>query len=253
LVKPGAVLVIGPLQQTAGGVATHIRNLQQLQAFAEATFYDPGSINTQQRQSIYSILLKLRQLRRLVEQGNFSKILINSSIFPFAFIKLLLTLRMLPRTGAAEIHVFFHGGRFTNSRLYAQRGIAGYYRRMLQRTTCCYFLSPLQKQQFEQRFPAVNSALYGNYATADEIVSKTFNDAEPLRLLFVGRVIAAKGVFELIAALEQLQHNPVTTVHLRIVGDGEDLAALRQRAGTLVDAGIVEFSGYLYGEDLVQV
>lgn len=244
------VLVIGPQQQISGGVATHIRNLQQLNAFENAVFYDPGSIHSQQNQAWYLIIYRLWQLRKIVKKESFAKIFINSSIFPFAFLKLLLTLFLLPKKPAGNIHVFFHGGRFDNSKLYSRSWLILLQRRLISVASRYHFLSPIQQQQFSQRFPQPDTAIYYNYSPDDQVVAKDVNTHNELRLLFVGRVIAAKGIFELLRALEILTQAGDYPLRLQIVGEGEDLERLKQQASALIAQKTVEFSGYLQGAAL---
>lgn len=69
-------------------------------------------------------------------------------------------------------------------------------------------------------------------------------------LLFVGRVIRPKGLFELIDALpEVLQRQPAT---LRVVGEGEDLEAAKRKVCELGLESVVEFCGYCTGAQLVR-
>jgi len=72
-------------------------------------------------------------------------------------------------------------------------------------------------------------------------VPETFSDADPLRLLFVGRVIRTKGARDLVAAMGHLRDAPVV---LDVVGDGFDLDACRALADRLGVTGTVRFHGW---------
>ena len=50
----------------------------------------------------------------------------------------------------------------------------------------------------------------------------------PLRLVTVGRLVALKGIPTLLEAVQLLAERGVAT-HTRVIGDGEDMAALRAR------------------------
>ena len=76
-------------------------------------------------------------------------------------------------------------------------------------------------------------------------IPSTFSDAEPLRLLFVGRVIRTKGARDLVAAMAHLQDAPV---ELDVVGDGFDAATCRELSEELGVTGKVHFHGWLSKE-----
>ena len=72
-------------------------------------------------------------------------------------------------------------------------------------------------------------------------VPAAFSDAEPLRLLFVGRVIRTKGARDLVAAMAHLRDVPVA---LDVVGDGFDATACRELAESLGVTAKVRFRGW---------
>ncbi len=72
-------------------------------------------------------------------------------------------------------------------------------------------------------------------------VPETFSEAEPLRLLFVGRVIRTKGTRDLVAAMAHLRDVPV---ELDVVGDGFDAPACRELAEELGVTAKVRFHGW---------
>jgi len=114
-----------------------------------------------------------------------------------------------------------------------------------------HFLSPSQKNGFDRLFSGYKTEIFRNYASTDSILSR--HDATttmPLRVLFVGRIVRSKGVFELLEATKKLSSTELR-VRLKFVGDGPDLCELQQNA-TSLPAGVVEFCGYLNGTDLDQ-
>ena len=74
----------------------------------------------------------------------------------------------------------------------------------------------------------------------DRPVRPAATAADPVRLLFVGRVIRTKGARDLVAAMGLLKDQPVVA---DIVGDGFDLAACRALAEELGVTGTVTFHG----------
>jgi glycosyltransferase involved in cell wall biosynthesis len=92
--------------------------------------------------------------------------------------------------------------------------------------------------------------MYMNYSTSDAVLTQA-HGADPgvLRLLFVGRVVREKGIFELLDALEVLHDRLPGGLHLTIVGEGPALDTVRRRiSGPL--RGSVETTGVLNGAAL---
>jgi glycosyltransferase involved in cell wall biosynthesis len=74
--------------------------------------------------------------------------------------------------------------------------------------------------------------------------------ALPLRyFLFVGRLVQAKGVFELVEAYAQLDDGIRAEVGLVFVGDGADRSELMRRAARIAP-GTIQFPGFVHREGL---
>ena len=72
----------------------------------------------------------------------------------------------------------------------------------------------------------------------------------PMRyFLYVGRLVKAKGVFELLEAYAQLDTEIRAKVGLVFVGDGADRAELMERASRIV-SGNIQFTGFVHREGL---
>jgi len=245
------ICIIGPSVDTnyIGGVATHIRNLKTLPCFRDAVVYDPGSVHSNSKVAFFQILKNIAALRTAIIDGDFAKILINTSIYPSAFIKLLIILAFLPTGEQREIHVFFHGGRFPTLNRMTGAIVNFISRPFMAKVNRFYLLSRVQLEGFNRIFPKFEAELYANYATADNIWETTCDDdAATLRLLFVGRVVREKGVFELFAALEKLLPAG-KKISLTIAGDGPDLAELK-KLNERLPPGAIHFLGFVTGVNL---
>lgn len=69
----------------------------------------------------------------------------------------------------------------------------------------------------------------------------------PLRLLYMGRLVRTKGLFETLQAMRLVRNRGVET-HLTIAGDGPIEQELRERARTLHIDDITTFAGAVFGE-----
>jgi glycosyltransferase involved in cell wall biosynthesis len=106
--------------------------------------------------------------------------------------------------------------------------------------------------EFRALFDNCETDLFGNYSTGDEIWTKRgSHSAHLLRLLFVGRVVREKGVFELLSAADTIAKLG-GDIGLTIVGDGPDLSEVVQQAKTL-SSDFVHFTGHLAGQQLEDV
>ncbi len=75
-------------------------------------------------------------------------------------------------------------------------------------------------------------------------------DGEPISLLFVGRLIKEKGIFETLSAFAALSRH--TDSRMVIVGDGPQAGAIAQRVAELGLSEKVRLEGFLEGEPLRQ-
>lgn len=181
-------------------------------------------------------------------------IMVNSSIYPLSLAKLLTILAVLTVLSSGSrpaIYVFFHGGTWKNCGLLTRWPIYAAVRRVLGRASGVYFLTGEQKMEFVSIFGGRQARLYGNYAGTDRVAPRGERAGGHLRLVFVGRVVRAKGIFEALEAVGRLREEGCE-VRLTIVGDGEDMEAVRNSAAALPPR-TVEVVGYLDGSDLEEI
>jgi glycosyltransferase involved in cell wall biosynthesis len=251
--KSPKVCIIGPAVDTnyIGGVATHIRNLKTLLCFRDAVVLDPGSLNSNAKTDFFMIAKNVIAMRNKIITGNFSHVLVNTSIYTSAFIKLLVILAIIPAKDR-EIHVFFHGGRFPVFNNTFCKIINLLCRPIMAKVKKFHFLSTVQLDGFHKLFADCETALYANYSTADTIWQKSaISDANSLKLLFVGRLVKEKGIFELLAAIEKVSAEK-KNVKLTIAGDGPELPDLIKLSEKL-PPDTIHFTGYLTGTALEEV
>jgi glycosyltransferase involved in cell wall biosynthesis len=99
---------------------------------------------------------------------------------------------------------------------------------------------------------AVDTSLFAalaEKASGDEIQVRA-RLSLPLRyFLYVGRLVRAKGVFELVEAYAHLDDEIRSSVGLVLVGDGADRSELMQRASPITP-GMIQFPGFVQREGL---
>lgn len=245
------VCIIGPSvgSRYLGGVATHIRTLKSLPCFSDAVVFDPGSINSNVKTDLFQVAKAISGLRKKILAGQFNYVLVNTSIYTFSFLKLLWILSSLPRKEEIKIHVFFHGGRFPFFNQAAASALNHLLRPILNKAEKFHFLSLAQQNSFRKIFAGYENGLYANYSLYEEVRERNAEfRGNPLNLLFVGRIVREKGIFELIAAVDELSKS-AGNFKLTIAGDGPALEQLLKISATMA-MGLVDCIGHISGPRL---
>ncbi len=99
---------------------------------------------------------------------------------------------------------------------------------------------------------AVDTSLFSKFAEVarrDESQVRSRHHLPERYFLYVGRLVKAKGVFDLLDAYSQLKAELRGKVGLVFVGDGSDRDELMERASK-IDPGTVQFLGFMHREEL---
>lgn len=245
------ILIIGPSpeNENIGGVQKHINNLKKLELFRDARIYDPGSIHSNVKKSLLSIISNILTLRRIVSEIKYDVIFINTSISLSPLIKLLLILNIIPKIEKYQTHVFFHGGRFANIKIIRYRTVRTILDWFFKPKITYHFLCSEQMDGFNKYFKGYQTKLYSNYSDEKHTLKRIQNDSMPLKLLYAGRIIKNKGIFELLEAYKCLCINGYNNIELTFVGDGPDFQELRNKAEKM-EINNLRFMGYLKGIEL---
>jgi glycosyltransferase involved in cell wall biosynthesis len=101
---------------------------------------------------------------------------------------------------------------------------------------------------------AVDTQLFSGLADAarrDAIQVRTRHSLPARYFLYVGRLVEAKGVFDLLEAYAKLSEEIRAEVSLVFVGDGSDRAKLMERASAIAP-GTILFPGFAHREELAE-
>jgi glycosyltransferase involved in cell wall biosynthesis len=99
---------------------------------------------------------------------------------------------------------------------------------------------------------AVDTSLFSKFAEVarrDESQVRSRHHLPERYFLYVGRLVKAKGVFDLLDAYSQLKAELRGKVGLVFVGDGSDRQELVERASKIVP-GTIQFLGFMHREEL---
>jgi glycosyltransferase involved in cell wall biosynthesis len=111
----------------------------------------------------------------------------------------------------------------------------------------------ISEQQIFTAPNAVDINLFSSLAEAarhDAIQIRTRYSLPTRYFLYVGRLVEAKGIFDLVEAYAQLSEEIRSEVGLVFVGDGADRARLVERASTIM--GTILFPGFAHREGLAE-
>jgi glycosyltransferase involved in cell wall biosynthesis len=228
-----SLLIVGPDpgQNALGGVARHIQILRSLDALKNAMLFDPGSIQGKPGIAAAGILVNFLRLKRQITKRRYSQVWINTSIYPLAFLKLLVMLAVLRKTTPTIKRVFFHGGRFEELRFLRAPLIRLIAETILKEVYTFHFLSEDQGKGFGSLFPKLNSQPFRNYLPQNESLPQ-HPDGGTKIFLFVGRMVRTKGIFDILSAADFLRKADLNKIQFWFVGDGEDLTALESAAAS---------------------
>lgn len=101
---------------------------------------------------------------------------------------------------------------------------------------------------------AVDNALFAalaEEARRDQSQVRTRHSLPARFFLYVGRMVAVKGVFELLEAYAQLDPEVRRQIGLVFVGDGPGLMKLKEAAAG-IEPGTIQFAGFVHREELAE-
>jgi glycosyltransferase involved in cell wall biosynthesis len=203
--------------------------LRSLEILKNTALFDPGSIQDKPRIATASIILNVLRLKRQIEERRYSQVWINTSIYPFAFLKLLIMLVVLRKTPQSKKRIFFHGGRFENLHFLKSNLIRGCVEIFLREAYSFHFLSEDQGRGFASFFPLLSWHPFRNYMPQNDPLPLQ-QDTGTLVFLFVGRMVRAKGIFDILSAANFLEKVDLKKIQFWFAGDGEDLDAFKTAA-----------------------
>jgi glycosyltransferase involved in cell wall biosynthesis len=245
------ILIIGPTpnKKNIGGVHNHIKNLIELNVLKDSIVYDPGSLHSNIKSSIYHIMMNIIKLNNYLKINEFDVVLINASLYLSSVIKMIFLFGVLRRESNIKLHIFFHGGRVEKIKLLRFRVIRNILRVFFINSAYYHFLCNDQYHGFNLYFKGLNTSLYSNYSNHNNIVQNESKDNSHLVLIYVGRMAKNKGIYQILDAFREIYINRTRNIYLKYVGNGPELERLRKKAMEY-KLNNVNFTGYLSGVEL---
>ncbi len=248
-----SVVLFGPSLDAVSGVSTHVKQLlsSELADEFELRHFQVGGEG--RKESGFARACRLvfgpAVLARYL-LGNRSDIVhLNTSINPRAFwrdLGYLLVARALRRKTVYQVH----GGKPPREFAGNDPLTLALMRWVLKLPQAIVLLSQSEVSAYREFVPTVRAELIPNAISVTEsqaAVAHVSGEGR-LQLAYVGRLIRAKGLFEVLEAVTLLRKRGVP-VDVTIAGDGPDAVALKNMASELGVAEAVRFAGPVFGED----
>jgi glycosyltransferase involved in cell wall biosynthesis len=248
--KPPVVLILGPLRSAVSGVSTHLNVLfgSALERHFRMEQFQVGSAGRSETLPGRALRLLASPflLAAAIVRHGATIVHINTSLDAKAYWRDLVYV-LVAKLGGARVVYQIHGGAIRafgkNSRM----------RKILARTLTwpdvVVVISQIELESARELAPQQRVELLPNGTRCAEILSAR-DDAQaaaPLRLLYIGRLVDTKGIFESIEALKVLRGKGIEA-RLTVAGSGPVDEALRQSAAALGVEDRVSFAGPIFGE-----
>ncbi len=247
------VVLFGPSLDAVSGVSTHVRMLfaSDLARDYELLHFQVGSEGRQENslQKLMRFTLSPFQLMVFLVRTGAEVVHLNASLDQKAYWRDLVyatVARALGRRVVSQIH----GGAMPQDFFRSNAILTWVLRRFLVSSDVVTVLSSAELAAYRAFDERIRVYLVPNAIDPAGFASfvRTHNTNEPLKLVYVGRLVRAKGLFEVIEAMGEIKRAG-RDVSLRIAGDGPDrdtLEAASRQAG-LSDR--IHFLGNVFGAD----
>jgi glycosyltransferase involved in cell wall biosynthesis len=249
------ILVAMPEKTARGGINAceppFLRELENLGIEVREEIYsfdNDESISTLQRvKQVWKTAFKFRKLLR---SGIFDVIHINTAFIKNALLRDVFIVFLIGKS-RSKIFLKFHGSDagFLKNRHFLVRCLIRY---LVKKVDGIGVLSSEEKQNFmavgldESKLFIVKNAV-SEFPESEIKRDFSVSKENPLRLLFVARLIQTKGLFETIDAVSDLSDKNFHIV-LDILGDGEIRKEAENRAKELNGADAINFHGHVSEE-----
>lgn len=247
------IVLLSPCLDAVSGVSTHVRILfaSELAQDCELLHFQVGSEG--RRETVLQKLMRFAfspvHLALLLLRTRAEVVHLNASLEPKAYwrdLVYLIVAKLLGRRVVSQIH----GGAMPQDFFRGNALLTWILRRFLVSSDAVSVLSNAELAAYRKFDPRIRVHLVPNAIDPSGLAgrARSCNTAGPLRLVYVGRLVRTKGLFEVVEAMTELRRTG-RDVNLCIAGEGQDQAALMaasQKAG-LGDR--IRFLGGVFAEE----
>jgi glycosyltransferase involved in cell wall biosynthesis len=255
--KQPAVLILGPQRTAVSGVSTHLNALfgSALERHFRMVHFQVGSQGRDETPLgwLMRLLASPFLLAAAILRLDAAILHVNTSLDARAYWRDLVYVVVAKLFGVRVLYQV-HGGAL---RVFcaSNRVMPFILRRTLNWPDVVVVISQIELQAMREAAPRQRIVLLPNGTDCAPLIKlerAASGPQAPLRLLYIGRLVRTKGLFEILEALKLLRRCGVAT-RLVIAGSGPVEDALRQSARALGLEDIATFAGPAFGERKMQL
>jgi len=247
------VVLMGPSTRAVSGVSTHIRQLSG-SALRESIKFLHFQVGSEGRAVNTALRTAVRFLFGPVAFGSFlmrhrpDVVHINTSLVLKSFWRDLLFL-VVAKLFRCKVVYQIHGGALPQQFFAGNALLTELLRKVLESVDAVVLLARSELLAYEAFAPSVRFELVANGIDPARLMREPLRTVSsgPLRLAYVGRLAAEKGLFEALDALALLASEG-REVSLTIAGQGPDESRLIAKAKEMNLSDRVRFAGPVYDE-----
>ena len=249
-----AIVMLAPSLTAVSGVSTHT-NLLFNSAVAEDfrfVHFQAGSEGRKESktQKLIRLLASPFQLAATIVRHRAPIVHINTAMDPKAYwrdIWYVAVARLL----RCKVVLQIHGGRLPEEFFGHSKLLSALLHRVLVACHAVVMISEIERRAYREFAPAARIEMIPNAIPVEGLLDADSNKAQhagPLNIGYLGRLVASKGVPEIIEAVRLLRDWAIP-VRLSIAGSGPIEASLREAAAKAQLSDRIVFRGALFGAD----
>lgn len=246
------VLLFSPALNAVSGVSTHVNMLlgSPLAGDFDLLHFQVGSEGRKESKAgkLWRMISSPFMLAAFLLRYRPDIVHLNTSIDQKAYWRDLVYLGVARLMGRKVVNQI-HGGAMPQNFFLRSRSLTWVLRRALLASHAVTVLSSEELKAYRAFDGRINVHLVPNAIEVEHLIDapRTANRDKPLRLVYVGRLVETKGLFETVEALYLLKSRGCAFT-MRIAGGGADDAALREAVSKAGLESEVSFLGPVFGE-----
>jgi glycosyltransferase involved in cell wall biosynthesis len=246
------VLILGPSLHAVSGVSTHLQQLldSSLRTQVEFRHFQIGSEGRHESRLEQTLRLCISPFALLVTLALSRPDIVhlNTSLVVQAYWRDVIYL-LIAKLAKIKVIYQVHGGKLPAEFFPNNVSLTRILRFTLRLPDVVVLLSKSELRAYREFLPGKNFELIANAIDATTLTRGKRIDqlSGVLRIIYIGRLIAAKGIFEMIDAIGVLRKRNIT-VELAIAGSGPEEDSLRRKVASANLSAHVEFCGSVFGK-----
>jgi len=251
------ILILSPDKRTLGGVTNFVQVIfENFSTKIEAHHLFIGkNIDTKWKlSSFFKPLIDSIRLFKTIKSNHYDVIHINPSLNLKSILRDGLFILVINKNESHKGLVFFHGWEEKSAQFILKNKLLCFFMRVTfgKAIKIVVLAKKFSKQLIDMGIDKnqiiVISTMFDKNLF-DNIKKKSNNDE--IILLFMSRFVAAKGIFELLDAFNNIQKN-YPDISLNLLGDGPERSAIEKRIAELNLQKNVKLPGYISGHEKAQ-